>query len=97
MARARRVDANHGEVIKAFRKLGFSVADTSRLGGGFPDAVISRQNKTAVVEIKDGSKVPSARLLTKPELEFMKEWKGIYLLVESLGQVECISIEWGKL
>ena len=95
--RARRVDANHGEVINAFRKLGFAVADTSRLGGGFPDAVISRKNKTALVEIKDGKKVPSARLLTKPERDFMDGWKGIYLLVENLKQVESISIEWGKL
>jgi hypothetical protein len=95
--RARRVDRNHGEVIKAFRDLGFSVFDTSRVGEGFGDAVIARNNKTAIVEIKDGSKPPSARKLTADEVKFSKAWKGIYLLVENLGQVEAISIEWGKL
>lgn len=95
--RARRVDANHGQIINAFRALGFSVADTSKLGAGFPDAVIARQGRTAVVEIKDGKKPPSARVLTKPEMKFRDAWSGIYLLVENLGQVENISIEWGRL
>jgi hypothetical protein len=51
--RARKVDSNHGQIIKEFRDLGFSVFDTSRVGQGFGDCVIARQMKTAIIEIKD--------------------------------------------
>ena len=91
------MDANHGEIIDAFRAHGFSVADTSRLGGGFPDCVISRAKKTALVEIKDGKKPPSARDLTPQEREFAKTWRGQYFVVLSLDDVEAIGKDWVKL
>ena len=97
MRRAARTDENHNEIINAFRAIGFTVSDTSRLGNGFPDAVISRSKRTAVVEIKDGKKPPSARVLTPAEKEFSKEWKGVYLVVESLDDVECVGREWARL
>ena len=96
MRRAARVDGNHAEVIAAFRKLGFSVADTSKLGAGFPDCVVARFKRTAVVEIKDGSKVPSARRLTVPECIFKDGWLGTYLIVESIKDVTDIAKAWGR-
>ncbi len=96
MRRRARVDANHGEIIRAFRKFGFSVADTSRLGAGFPDLVIARSKRTAVCEVKDGTKVPSARRLTAPEAIFKDEWKGTYLIVESLDDVLSVVKSWGQ-
>ena len=96
MRRAARVDRNHGEIIKAFRKLGFSVADTSKLGAGFPDLVIAFAKRTALVEVKDGTKVPSARVLTKPEADFRADWKGTYLIAESLDDVTAIAKSWGR-
>lgn len=95
--RAKRVDANHGEIIKAFRKLGFAVFDTSSIGNGFGDCVISRQMKTAVIEIKDGEKPPSARELTPAEKKFRAGWNGIYFIVESLKDVERIANDWGRM
>lgn len=82
--RARRVDSNHKDIIQALRALGCSVADTSRLGQGFPDAVVSRHGITALVEIKDGSKPPSARKLTPAEEQFRANWQGVYRVVESV-------------
>lgn len=35
--RAAKVDSTHSEVRDALRLLGWLVADTARLGGGFPD------------------------------------------------------------
>lgn len=96
MRRRARVDANHGEVLAAFRRLGFSVADTSRLGEGFPDCVIAKHMRTALVEIKDGSNPPSARRLTKPEVDFKAVWLGTYLIVESLDDVLDVSKSWGN-
>lgn len=97
MRRAARTDENHAEIITAFRALGFAVSDTSRLGKGFPDAVISRQKKTAVVEIKDGKKPPSARKLTADEKRFKETWSGVHLIVESLDDVERIGQGWARL
>lgn len=97
MRRAARTDANHAEIIAAFRAIGFVVSDTSRLGNGFPDAIISRSMKTAVVEIKDGNKPPSARKLTADEQRFKDAWAGVHLIVESLDDVERIGREWTRI
>jgi hypothetical protein len=86
--RARKVDANHAEIIDAFRRMGWSVADTSRLGNGFPDLVVAKAMRTVLVEVKDGRKPPSARKLTPDEDRFRRGWKGSYAIVESLDDVE---------
>lgn len=39
MTYARRTDSSHAEVRDTLRKLGYTVIDTSRFGGGFPDLV----------------------------------------------------------
>lgn len=84
---AARTDDNHAEVVKAFRKFGCSVADTHALGSGFPDLVVSKNFKTALIEIKDGSKPLSARQLTTDEKKFRAAWQGLYFVVECLGDV----------
>lgn len=83
--RARRVDSNHKLIVTALRQLGCSVADTSRLGEGFADVVVAKAGQTALVEIKDGAKCPSARKLTPAEQQFMDGWKGIYRIVENVN------------
>ena len=72
MAYAKKVDANHSIIVKTLRDLGCSVFDTSRVGGGFPDIVVGRNNKTILVEIKASEK---AKYTTAQEL-FMMNWKG---------------------
>jgi hypothetical protein len=94
MRRAARTDANHGEIIKTFRNMGFSVADTSRLGDGFPDCVIARNGLTAMVEIKDGTKPPSERELTPKEIIFRDKWRGDYYVVESEQDALVIGRTW---
>jgi len=84
---AARTDDNHAEIIKAFRKFGCAVADTHALGNGFPDCVVAKNFKTAVIEIKDGSKPLSARQLTTDEKKFRAAWLGLYFVVESLSDV----------
>jgi hypothetical protein len=94
MRRAARTDANHGEIVTTFRKMGFSVADTSRLGDGFPDCVIARNGLTALVEIKDGTKPPSKRELTPDEIIFRDAWKGKYYIVESEADALYVGSNW---
>ena len=59
--RAGRVDANQPEIVRTFRDLGCSVAITSNVRDGFPDIVMGIHGINVLVEIKDGSKVPSKR------------------------------------
>lgn len=78
--RARRVDANHRDIIAALRKCGASVKDTSRLPG-FVDCVIGFRKRLWLAEIKDGDKPPSARKLTPDEQDFHDTWRGPAIVI----------------
>ena len=96
--RAKRKDANHNPVQEHLEKLGWSVADTSALGYGFPDLVVSRPGFTVVIEIKDGSKCPSDRKLTPAEETFKKNWTGPYVLAldpeDAAKQLNALYAQW---
>jgi hypothetical protein len=72
MSYAKRVDANHSEIVKKFRELGCSVFDTSRVAGGFPDILVGVNHKTALIEIKSS---PKAKF-TPAQQAFMLNWQG---------------------
>ena len=80
MARAKRVDANQKEIVDLFRKMGCLVWDSSGLGRGFPDLIVQRRHphtgnfETYLVEVKDGSLIPSRRKLNKLQQAFHKIW-----------------------
>jgi len=86
MRRRGRTDANQTEIVKVFRKLGFSVAVTSMIGQGFPDIIIGKHKCNWLIEIKDGKKVLSQRDLTDDEEKFISNWKGSVFLVETIEQ-----------
>lgn len=83
---AAKKDANHKEIVEAFRLFGWSVLDISQLKNCC-DIFVSKNHNTIAVEIKDGSKPPSARKLTPGELVFKDSWKGHYVIVCSVGDV----------
>ena len=85
--RRARVDATQKEIVAALRRCGFSVAHTHMVGSGFPDVVVARHGWTALVEIKDGTKPPSARKLTPDEEKFHREWPGEIHIIESPDDV----------
>lgn len=72
MSYAKRTDNNHSEIVKTLRQLGCSVFDTSRVGGGYPDLTIGKNNKTVLVEIKANEK---SKFTPAQEL-FMMNWRG---------------------
>ncbi len=84
MRRAARTDDNHGAVIDALRKAGWSVWSTAALGKGFADAIAAKNGRTLLLEIKDGRKPPSARKLTPAETAFHASWPGELYIVESV-------------
>jgi Holliday junction resolvase len=72
MTYARRVDANHSEIVRTLRELGCSVFDSSRMAGGFPDLVIGVNRITCLVEIKSDDKAK----FTPAQEAFMLNWHG---------------------
>lgn len=68
--RACRVDANHGAIRDALRAAGAGVIDGSKFSEGFSDLVCFWRGETILIEVKDGTKPPSARKL-KPKQEIV--------------------------
>lgn len=73
---ARRVDGTHSAVVKALRKVGCQVFDTSRCGGGFPDLVVRATKRDIwqtprilLVEVK----TPRGKL-TEDQKRFIADW-----------------------
>ncbi|WP_333609339.1 hypothetical protein [Arsukibacterium sp.] len=88
--RKAKTDANQQEIVGFFRLNGFSVAITSAAHDGFPDLVIGFNGITVLVEVKDGSLVPSKRRLTPKQIEFHNEFKGAITVVESIEQAAAL-------
>lgn len=76
MRRAAKIDSNHAEIVAALRGIGAYVMSLASVGGGCPDLLVGFRGHTFLVEIKDGSKPPSARQLTEAQLKFHREWLG---------------------
>jgi len=82
---AARTDGNQSDLIKELRKIGADVADTSRLGGGFPDLVVGYRGTNYLIEVKDPKQKPSDRKLTPKEKDFFDRWgSGPCFVVETL-------------
>lgn len=86
MRRAAKTDDNQAMIVAAFRGAGATVTDTSAVGQGFPDLVVGYKKKNLLVEVKDGSKPPSARKLTPAQVKFHGEWRGTVHIVETVEQ-----------
>ncbi len=81
MSRAAKIDANQPMIVEALRKAGATVQSLAAVGQGVPDLLVGYRNKTALVEVKDGSKCPSARQLTTEQQQWHQNWKGGTLAV----------------
>ena len=79
--RAAKIDANHEAVVLALRAVGATVQSLAGVGKGVPDLLVGFQNQTILMEIKDGNKSPSARLLTEDQLRWHGSWNGGALAV----------------
>lgn len=91
MRRAAKVDGNHAAIVSALRQAGCGVLDLSAVGKGCPDLLVHPPTFPAcrmavLMEIKDGSKPPSARKLTPAQVKFHAEWKGWIHTVTSVDE-----------
>ncbi len=71
--RAKRVDNNQADVVKALERCGVQVFDTSGMGFGFPDLVLGFRGKTYLAEVKNGD---TAWTFTPAQKRFHAEWNG---------------------
>lgn len=79
-----RKDGNHAAIAKALVQYGCSVLDLSQLGGGVPDLLVAIHGRSMLMEVKDGSKPPSARKLTEDQSEFHATWRGATAIVSDI-------------
>lgn len=82
--KAARVDANQPEIVAALRKVGCSVALLHQVGKGIPDILAGFRGNNVLIEIKDGSKPPSAQKLTKDQIQWHSEWRGQVAIANSV-------------
>lgn len=91
MRRAAKVDANHGEIVRALRQAGCGVVDLSAVGNGVPDLLVHPPTfpdcrMAVLMEIKDGKKPPSHRKLTEEQARFHAQWKGWIHVVRTVDE-----------
>lgn len=87
MRLAAKKDANHDEIVLAFRSLGCGWMDTYQFGSPLLDGLAEINGQTLLIEIKDGSKPPSARKLTEGEAKTFATWRGDKAIIESVDDV----------
>ena len=86
--RAARQDRNHKEVRLALEQAGCVCTNTHMVGAGFPDICVGFRTdaghpRIVLLEVKDGTKVPSKRKLTEDEQKWWNHWPGDAYVVES--------------
>lgn len=72
--RAAKIDDNQPQVVDALRRAGVEVRIMSAVGEGFPDLLTLYHGVLRLIEIKDGSKPPSAQKLTLVQQAMARVW-----------------------
>lgn len=83
MRRAARTDDNHSEVMEALKKAAMKPLSLASMGKGCPDILVGFRGINLLLEVKDGAKKPSERVLTADERNFFATWPGHAEVVES--------------
>ena len=78
----KKVDSNQAQIIADLKKIGVSVLNLSRVGGGCPDILVGWQGKNILIEIKTAK-----GNLNDSQIEFFKEWKGPKFVCKSINEI----------
>lgn len=85
--RAAKIDANQNEIVNALRDIGCSVQSLAAVGKGVPDLLVANhRGELFLMEIKDGSKPPSARKLTPDQVKWHDNWNSEIHVVLTVEQ-----------
>lgn len=82
MTSPKRTDANHAEVVAAYRRLGVAVLDLHEVGRGCPDLLVAIDGCMDLVEVKT-----AAGKFTPDEREFAERWPESVVVVRSVEDV----------
>lgn len=85
---ARATDANQAAEDDKLRQMGYSVHNTSRLGQGFPDAIVANSRINVLVEWKKDAK----QRLTLDEEKFHGKWKGPRIVAITAEEVHAFMV-----
>lgn len=91
-----KVDANQAVVVDALRAFGCSVQSLAAVGEGCPDLLCGVNGKVFLLEVKDGSLVPSARQLTPAQKRWHAAWKGRSHLVYNVDEAISVAAHYCK-
>lgn len=80
-----KIDANQPEIVAALRKAGCTVQHLHAVGKGCPDLLCAIDGQTFLIEVKDGSKPPSAQKLTLDQITWHLEWQAEVHVVNSVA------------
>lgn len=88
MRRAAKVDANQPAIVEALRAVGCTVQPLHAVGKGCPDLLVGLPGTRSnlLLEVKDGSKPPSARKLTPDQAVWHDAWRGQVAVVSSVKE-----------
>lgn len=86
MRRAAKIDDNQPEIVSALRRVGASVQPLHTVGQGCPDLIVGFRGQNYAIEVKDGSKPPSARGLTDAQLRWKILWNGQYAIANNVDE-----------
>jgi len=81
--RKAKVDANQREIVAVLRGAGATVELLHAVGKGCPDLCVGYRGQNYLMEIKDGSKPPSAQKLTPQQELWHRDWRGQSVIVNS--------------
>lgn len=74
--KACKVDNNQKVIVKALLQVGAKVWDTTKVGNGFPDLLVSFQGKDYKMEIKNPNTSYGKKGFNKNQKRFVDAWKG---------------------
>ena len=78
----KKVDSNQAQIIADLKKIGVSVLNLSRVGGGCPDILVGWQGKNILIEIKTAKGD-----LNDLQIEFFEQWKGQKFVCKSINEI----------
>lgn len=94
MRRAAKIDANQPEIVKALRQMGCTVQPLHTVGDGCPDLLVGAFGVTLLIEVKDGTKPPSARKLTSDQEIWHRAWTGgpLVIVTDIEGAIRAVNV-----
>lgn len=90
MRRAAKTDANQAEIVADLRAVGATVQPLHAVGKGCPDILVGWRGRNVLIEIKDGSRVPSERRLNDIQVDWHAAWRGQVAVAENSEQAMAI-------